>query len=226
MGNKMKEMFKKTIKLKKNKLIVTATLLLFTSCVSVIEGDLPSGKVEKLSFSIVSTKDKKGSLSLMGSSPSCSIKWNVSGGILTHRMNCKTETEDELWAYLLGMSNRLKQENLKPIYFVRFTSKDFPKEEAYIGKIFSRSKSWKRLTLKNIKNEKNRNFSNKFLTKVIEKKGVLSLVPRALNAVGYKFKVDKVEITNYRAQRNKVLRPTGSRIVFKASRPQQIKKHL
>lgn len=197
-------------------IIISAFIL--TSCVSV-DNKLSPKKIEKVSFSVVSTKNKNGDISLMGSGPLCSIKWSVSKGILTHRMSCETETKDELWAYLLGMATRLKEENSKAIYFVRYTSKDFPLEEVNLGRVFSKSKMWRKLNKENIKQKKYKEFSNKFLTKVIEKKGVLSMVPRALNAVGYNFKVDKVEIVEYKTQRNKVLRPVGSRVVFKSSRP-------
>lgn len=202
--------------------LILTTLIFSVSCVSVKDKEL-SKKAEKVSFSIASTKAKNGDLTLVGSSLGCSIKWDVSKGILTHRMNCKTETQDELWAYLLGMSSKLRAENKKPLYFVRYTSKDFPDEEVNLGRIFSNSKTWRKLNTKNIKKKKYRDFSNKFLAKVIEKKGVLSLVPKALNSAGYKFVVDKVEIDQYKLQRNKVLRPTGSRIVFKKSNLNKLK---
>lgn len=195
--------------------ILILTLGFLSSCVS-IEDKKQAEKVEKVSFSIASSS-VNGGYNLVGSSPSCSIKWTVQKGILTHRMNCKTETQDELWAYLLGMASKLKAENTKDIYYVRYTSKDFPGDEVRLGRIFSKSKMWKKLNTKNIKQKKYKEFSNKFLARVIEKKGVLSLVPKALNAAGYSFKVDKVEIDKYRLQKNKVLRPIGSRIVFKTT---------
>ena len=202
--------------------MITALLSFgLASCVSVkkSETEISKEKAKKVSFSLAATKARNGDMNIVGSSPKCSIKWSTENNILTHRMNCKTKTQDELWAYLLGMAQGLREQNTKPIYFVRFTSKDFPEQEKHLGKIFSKSKKWKKLNDENIKKEKYRKFSNAFLAKVIEKKEVLSLVPKALRAAGYDFKVDQVEIGDYKMQKNRVLRPTNSKVVFKISNP-------
>jgi hypothetical protein len=174
--------------------------------------------VEEVSFSVASVKSPNKDLTLVGSSPNCSIKWVVSQKILTHRMNCETLTQDELWIYLLGMASKLKHVSKEPIYFVRYTSADFPKEERSLGRAFSSSKTWKKLNNQNIKKPKYKDFSNRFLAKVIEKKGVLSMVPKALNKFGYSFAVDQVEIKDYKMQKNRVLRPVGTKVVFKNQR--------
>lgn len=189
------------------------------ACVSVKKDELSDKTVEKVSFSLAATKARNGDMTIVGSSPNCSIKWSTKNNILTHRMSCETKTQDELWAYLLGMASGLREQNVKPIYFVRYTSKDFPDQEKHLGRIFSKSKKWKKLNQENIKKEKYRKFSNTFLAKVIEKREVLSLVPKALKTAGYDFKIDQVEIGDYKMQKNKVLRPTNSKVVFKVRNP-------
>ncbi len=134
--------------------------------------------------------------------------------------------KDELWAYLLGMASTLRAQNRKPIYYVRYTSKDFPDEEKTLGRMFSSSAKWKKLNPKNIQNKKVRAFSNEFLARVIEKKEVLSLVPKSLKSVGYRFEVDQVEIGDYKLQKNKVLRPTNTKVVFKFINPNGNKKNF
>jgi hypothetical protein len=193
------------------------------SCVSADKNIISKKKAEEISFSIAQSKTPTGGLILIGSSSTCSVKWELSKGILTHRMNCPKVSEDELWAYLLGMSSKLKAVNTKPFYFVRFTTKDFPKEENYVGRLVAGSKMWGKLNSKNIKNKKHKNFSNKFLTKVIEKKKVFSLVPKALNTMGYNFKVSETKIERFARSSKGTLIPKSAKVVFKAERPSKVK---
>ena len=204
-------------------LVISLIVTFLSACASVGENNLSKKQVEEISFSVATSKTPTGDLVLIGSSSTCSIKWEVTTGILTHRMNCPKASEDELWAYFLGMSSKLKAENKKPLYFVRFTTKDFPQEERYVGKLVSGSRMWKKLNAKNIKTAKHKKFSNKFLAKVIEKKKVFSLVPKALNAVGYNFKVSEAKIESYRKTSNGTLLPRNAKVIFKAARPNKAK---
>jgi hypothetical protein len=177
-------------------------------------------EAEKIAFSIVKAKSPVGDLIIIGSSPGCSIKWEVSKTILTHRMNCETTDESELWAYLLGMSSKLKVEyRNRPLNFVRFTTKDFPGEEKYVGKLVGASKLWGKLNKKNIKVQRYKDYSNTFLAKVIEKKRVYSIVPKALMTVGYQFEVSETKIENYKVSSNGKLIPKSAKVVFKAEQP-------
>jgi len=176
-------------------------------------------EAEKIAFSIVKAKSPVGDLVLIGNSPGCSIRWEVSKTILTHRMNCKTADESELWAYLLGMSSKLRAEyGNNPLNYVRFTTKDFPVEEKYVGKLVGSSKLWGRLNKNNIKGQRYKDYSNTFLAKVIEKKSVFSIVPKALRTVGYKFEVSETKIERYRLSSKGKLLPKDAKVVFKAKR--------
>jgi len=190
----------------------------FVSCVSADKNTISKKQAEEISFSIAQSKTPTGGLILIGSSSTCSIKWESSKGILTHRMNCPKVSEDELWAYLLGMSSKLKATSKRPIYFVRFTTKDFPKEERYVGRLMASSKMWSKLNAKNIKNKKHKRFSNKFLAKVIEKKKVFSLVPKALNTMGYNFKVSETQIEKFGRSSRGTLLPRSAKVIFKSEK--------
>jgi len=179
-------------------------------------------EAEKISFSIAKAKSAVGDLVIIGSSPACSIRWEVSKTILTHRMNCSGVEESELWAYLLGMTSKLRAEyKNKPLNFVRFTTKDFPKEERAVGKLMSSSKLWARLNKKNIRNKKHQAYSNKFLAKVIEKKSVFSIVPRALRSAGYKFLISETKIEKYKVSPVGKLLPKNAKVVFRSQRAQR-----
>lgn len=199
-------------------LVLVMTVLFSIGCTS--SQKISDDKAEKISFSIVKAQSPVGDLILIGNSPGCSIRWEVSKTILTHRMNCKTKDETELWAYLLGMSSKLRAEyRNRPLNFVRFTTKDFPGEEAYVGKLVSGSKLWGRLNKNNIRNQRHKDYSNAFLAKVIEKKKVFSIVPKALRSVGYTFEVSETKIENYGLSSKGKLMPKDAKVVFKAKRP-------
>lgn len=197
------------------KLYITLLLstLVFGACVT--QTKLNEKKVEKIAFSVASVNNANTSYSIVGSSSNCAIKWEVKQAILTHRMNCDDVGQNELWAYLLEMATKLKSEYKKDIYFVRYTTKDFPKQEKFVGHALSQSKIWKKLNTKNIQNPKAKKIANKFLIQVIDKKGYLDLVPKALNLVGYSFKVDQVDVGNFKPTAKNSLVPEDIKVVFK-----------
>lgn len=164
---------------------------------------------------MASVNNSNTSYSIIGSSSNCAIKWEVKQAILTHRMNCADVGQNELWAYLLEMATKLKSEYKRDIYYVRYTTKDFPKEERFVSGVLSHSNMWKKLNSNNIKSAKAKKTANKFLTQVIDQKGYLNLVPKALNLVGYNFRVDQVDVGNFKPTTKNSLAPKDIKIVFK-----------
>lgn len=153
-------------------------------------------------FAISKGKGLNNSFILVGSSKACSVKWEALRGVLTHRMNCPGISSKELFPLLIEMAVRFKKDAPFRIDYVRYTSKDFTRDERRLAKMMAQSRMWSEFSKS--KDFKDQTFPNDFIKKVIDKKELLSLVPRALNVVGYGFKVDDVEITRFApAERSK-----------------------
>lgn len=194
------------------KYIIALSFVFFLACAS---SEKTSDK-EELSFSIVSVNNINSNYSLVGSSLACTIKWDVAHGILTHRMNCPKASKNELWAYLLGMASKLKSEYKREIYYLRYTTKDFPVEEKKVASLLEKSKIWRRLNLVKLKRKSYQEFSNKFMSQVIQKKGVFSIVPQALNTMGYNFAFFDVDVKDFsQSKKRSSVQAKNMKVVYK-----------
>lgn len=146
-------------------------------------------------FSISSGQSDSTKCEVAGEMKDCNIYWTVNTGILTHRQICTQENLKFTPLVLNAMAKSLKTSCPLSIKYVRMTSKDDVLSERRLARMMSQSKLWKSYV--KAPPQKRKNFSNAFLKKVVETKGLFNDVTQALNSTGYNFKISQVDVMDF-----------------------------
>lgn len=149
-------------------------------------------------FSVYSGKTDPLMCNVQGDMEGCKADWTITAGILTHRQVCNTANRKYIKPMLNAMARNLNESCALKIKYARLTTKDDSIEEKRLAKMMSQSKLWNQYSASSKKDPSNKKlsaFPEKFIRKVVEVKGMFSEVTEALNANGYNFIVEKVEVT-------------------------------
>jgi hypothetical protein len=149
-------------------------------------------------FSVYSGKTDPLMCNVQGDMEGCKADWTITAGILTHRQVCNTPNRKYIKPMLNAMARTLNESCALKIKYARLTTKDDSMEEQRLAKMMSQSKLWNQYSKSSKQNPSSKklsSFPEKFIRKVVEVKGIFSEVTEALNANGFDFAVEKVEVT-------------------------------
>lgn len=184
----MKNLSSKTI-------LVSSLALILTSILGCQTQTKEDPNVEKTpTFSISSGQSDTTKCEVAGEMKNCNVYWSVNSGILTHRQVCTPENLKYTPLVLNAMAKSLKDSCPLSITYVRMTSKDDVLSEKRLARMISQSKIWKSYT--NAPPHQRQKFSNAFVKKVVDAKGLFNDVANALNQTGYKFKLSQTEVAD------------------------------
>ncbi len=149
-------------------------------------------------FSVYAGKSDPLICNVQGDMEGCRADWTVTAGILTHRQVCNTKNRRYIKPMLKAMAATLGESCALKIKYARMTTKDDEIAEKRLAKMMSQSKLWNQYSESSKKSPNSKKlsvFPEKFIQKVVEVKGMFSEMTEALNASGYDFAVEKVEVT-------------------------------
>lgn len=177
-----------------SKSLMAMALLFLSACQTQSLNDLGQEVEETPTFSISSGQSDPRKCNVTGEMAGCNVYWTVESGILTHRQVCTDQQSKYTPLVFNAMAKSLKETCQLKVRYVRMTSKDDVLSEQRLARMMSQSKTWKSYG-KAPKNQRKK-LSDAFVMKVVDHKNLFSDVTEALNSVGYKFRLAKVDIAD------------------------------
>ncbi len=171
--------------------LVMGTALFVSSC--QMTTPKKAKNVEEMpTFSISSGQSDPRRCNVAGEMESCNVYWTVESGVLTHRQVCAEDKAKYTPLMLNAMAKSLKEACQLKIRYVRMTSKDDVQSEQRLARMMTQSKTWK--SYSKAPQAKRKKLSDAFVARVVDHKQLFSDVTKALNSVGYEFKLAKVDV--------------------------------